>query len=88
MNTQTMWLLSSVSALQLAYLFWLYLFAFVFLQWAVAAAWQRPIGAQGEGSRRMQNASLLLQKVNQTSDTPGSFDWQIKALNHSEEKQH
>lgn len=61
-------------------------FAFVFLQPAVAAPWQQPIKARREGSRQMQNLSLLLLDINQTSDTPGSFDWQIRALgeNHRE----
>lgn len=65
-------------------------FVFVFLQRAVAAAWQQPIREQGEGSWQMQNPSLLLLGVNQTSDTPGSFGWQIRALgaNHRERKQH
>lgn len=56
-------------------------FVSVLLQRAVETAWRWPISIQGERAlSKMQNASLLCLKVNQTSGTPASFDWQIRAM--------
>lgn len=54
----------SACALQLAYLFCCICFAFVFLQRAVAAAWQQPTRVRREDSGQMQNPSLLLLGIN------------------------
>lgn len=80
-NTHTMWLLSTVCLLCSL----LICFGCICLPLCFCSEpWRLPGNGQSEcrqrGSQRMQNASSLLLKVNQTSDTPGSFDWQIKAL--------
>lgn len=79
--------LRSACALQLAYLFWLYLFCLCVSALShggcLATANQ---SAQRGQSAKCKNVSLLWVKLKQTSDTPGSFDWQIRAPgpNHSE----